>query len=290
MHPSEQEVASIYALWKEVFAFDDGGSIDDYFQRNFKREHCYIVKEKDEIVATLCAHPHTLCISNTLVESLFISGVITHPKHRGQGIMKRLFKQVFQLHVVCPLWTLQAYEPSIYSSLGFEEAYPYRRYTIDQLHRDGTHISKTITPQDMHTLTTTFLKDFDGYEQRDITWYENDLLEAKAQGQTIFGIHQNQNLIGYAKLSESTAMNMIDEIVYTNEDVLQNLLAYASSLQKPVQVDLFQPLNFPFPYETKHALMVKIGNKEALKNILQKDITCVKDVYDRKPLYHYGYW
>lgn len=292
MHPEKHEVEEIYQLWKTYFGFDDGGSIDDYFKRNFTLETCYVLRKEHTIAACLCAHPHTMMLQGKQVPIRFISGVITKKEFQHRGYMKELFSLVFADDPKCALWVLQAYQPRIYASLGFLPTYFANVYVIEPeslLVKNG-RITEVYDTQILSTFASHYLSAYDGYIQRDEAWYENILLETQARGGKILGSFIENELTAYAICFQEEDVISIEEVMYQDIQALENLLAHITATSTPIE--FVTPAYLPYAKQSdKCTLLVRLGNIETLKNIFQTNITCLKDVYiDIQTLYHYGFW
>lgn len=293
MHPTEMEVASIYALWKEYFGFDDGGWIDDYFERNFRREFCYIIKQGNELIATLCAHPHTMMLDGKQIPIRFIIGVITKKEYQHQGYMHTLLETLFQnTQDTTGLYILQAYHPEIYTSSGFTMRYIASIYQLEHTVSPTLCSTDIVEPSSLLQVSNAFLMQYDGYIKRDIAWFENLLIETGKQDYQSFGVMENGLLVGYCIGRMQADVFLIEELQYLHETACDNLLAYAKKMHPCVQVVSFIPLKNANIVDEQIALLVRLGNKSLLKNILQRDVHSLQDVYDsiQLPLYHYGYW
>lgn len=289
MHPTKDEVQVIYKLWKEEFAFDDGGFTDDFFKRNFTLENCYVVRKDERIVATLCAFPHTMILQEKQLPTLFVSGVITLKQERHKGYMRKLFQLVFNAHQECALFLLQAYHPKVYTSFDFHMMYEYQTYEFQGISTQNNEISCIHNAHDMKLLSDQFLSNYDGYVLRDEAYYENYIKEALAQDMQLYGLYTQGNLQGYARID--TNEGIIEELMYNDEKTYQALLEHALYLCNPVHVQSFVPL-LEKSISKHGALMVRLHNPKVLKNILQREITTLEDVFlnTHKPLYHYGSW
>ena len=290
MHPKQFEVIQIYHLWKTYFGFDDGGSIDDYFKRNFSLEACYVLRKDGTIVACLCAHPHTMMLHGKKVNIRFISGVITKQDVRHRGYMKELFALVFQDDPTCALWVLQAYQPEIYASLGFVPTYFSTIYHLAA--KKGVHSDSFCEINDapaLATLAATFLNDYDGYILHDAAWYENIIQETKARGGKLVGLVRQQ-VLAYAICFQEENAIYIEEVMYQSLATLDELLAHLATNALPIELQSFACLPYP-KQDEKCTLLVRLGNCDTLKNIEQAKITSLNDVYtNSKTLYHYSFW
>lgn len=290
MHPTDNEIAQIYQLWKDAFSFDDGGFTDDFFKRNFRCEYSYVMRFDGVIVACLYAYPHTMSIQDKQLPIQFISGVITKKEYRHRGYMKKLFLDVFDAHEKdCALFVLQAYNPDIYTSLGFSNRYFHYTYHITEAVKQHKSIVPVDKAEDLKHVSDLFLSNYDGFLLRDVAYYDNYIKEAAAQQMLLYGIYKQDILQGFALLSQTEAT--IDEIMYVDDDVRDALIAYAQTICGTIKVHSVVPLDIAngTRYE---ALMVRLHTSTIIKNILQRDVRTLEEVYQfcKMPLYHYGFW
>lgn len=294
MHPTKQEQAEIYALWKAAFGFDDGGWIDDYFERNFRLEYCYRIRKDDEIIATLCAHPHQMILQGKQIPVRFIIGVITKEAYQHQGYMHALFEAFFaRTQNETGLYILQAYQPSIYVSSGFTKNYPITLYQLQEMPTAQLAKTTRVDAYQLYQVSQTFFTQYDGYIKRDIAWYENLLIEAEKQNYRIHGVMEEDRLVGYsiARIQEN-GIYLIEELQYMHTTACESLLAHAKKEHSQVHVLSALPLPYAIPLQDQISLIIRLGNTDILKNILQRDIHSLQDVYagTHRPLYHYGFW
>lgn len=287
MHPTIEEVKDLYDLYKETFAFDDGGSIDDYFRRNFKQEYCYILKENEQIVGMLCAHPHKMHLQGASLPVRFISGVIIREAYRKQGKMKALFELLMQdSGATTALYVLQAYHPELYTSMGFEQRYFIQWKTSSHAEQDHLHL--VTSAQMLCDVAQQELLHADGYLEHDVAFYENQLLEAQTVHQSYLGIYEQGTLISFARCNNNDCQVRLEEYKGINEQAKQTLLAQCHSrfgeVQYPISCSELEP-------RKECNLMVKLGNPALCSSIFGRTITSLDDIYQKnQPYLHDGWW
>ena len=85
----DEEKALIYRWWKGIFAEDDGGHSDYYFEHYYQSKQSYaLVDDKDELISSCQVHTKTLMFNQKPLQVSLIVGVFTLPKYRKQGYMK----------------------------------------------------------------------------------------------------------------------------------------------------------------------------------------------------------
>lgn len=288
MHPNEQECILLYHLYKETFSFDDGGSIDDYFKRNFRPEYCYIVKDQGHITSMLCAHPHIMHLYGKQLPVRFISGVITRNEHRGKGWMKQIFENmIVDTQDNTSLYVLQAYQPEIYTSLGFSEHYFIKKAYWTKP-ASSYHLQKITSAAALSQCALAELQYANGWMDHDEAFYINQMAEATAQQQEILGHIQNQELRSFARLSISQDQVTIEELRAQTKYDQQSLL---SQLRNRWTQVAYTEQCTEKDSDCMCNLMVRLGNKNLCTDILQREISTLDDIYKKdQPYTHYGWW
>lgn len=225
--PSEEKL--IYAWWKELFAFDDGGYTDFYFQHLYPLAKTYVLAdEADELVSCLNVHPKVLIFNGQRFKASMIVGVLTLPKHQHKGYMHQLLNGVLKILSATELFTLiQAYEEGIYAPFGFEDAYFRRQFILDQKQlpvMSAQGVSSVDDPQAMRNLYERFSSHFNGAALRSTEDFRLLIDEVKAQKGKILTYQADQTLKAYALAFPHASHIEIDEIVYTDTQSLMTLL------------------------------------------------------------------
>ena len=89
-----QEKKTIYGIWKQIFAGDDGGYTDYFFRTLYRSENTLVLKQAGNIVSTLMRIPHEIMLNGKMIRASMILGVATVPSHRKQGLMHELMHDV----------------------------------------------------------------------------------------------------------------------------------------------------------------------------------------------------
>ncbi len=288
MHPTKQEIKDIHRLYKKTFAFDDGGTIDPYFQYQFHPENCWIIRDDNQIVSLLCAHPHRMYFHNGYLPVRFISGVITVEKKRHQGYMRRCFEELLkETQDTCGLYVLQAYHPEIYTSLGFEQRY-FIRYVPYLGAALPNHCIPITSAVDCADCAQAALREWEGWMDHDEDFYQAQLREAAALHQTILGFYENGQLAAFARWSQSETVMAIEEILARSNHAKQRLLAQLASCPKRL---LYAVPALAKEHGAQGNLMVKMGNQALCQKNLGHMITTCDDLYESdQRYYHYGWW
>jgi len=225
---SEERI--IYTWWKEIFAFDDGGYTDYYFQHLYPQAKTYVLADdQDEMVSCLNVHPKELVFNGERFRASMIVGIITLPKHQHKGYMHQLLNGVLKILSATELFTLiQAYEDGIYAPFGFEDAYFRRQFILDQKYlpvMSAEGVSTVEDPQAMKHLYYAFSAHFSGTVLRSVDDFKSLIEEAKAQKGRVLSYTADNALRSYALVYPHASHIEIDELVYTDTKALMTLLS-----------------------------------------------------------------
>ena len=226
--PNEERV--IYNWWKEIFAFDDGGYTDYYFQHLYPQAKTYVLAdEQDELVSCLNVHPKVIVMNGERFRASMIVGILTVPKHQHKGHMHELLNGVLKILSATELFTLiQAYKDGAYAPFGFEDAYFLRQFIIDQKYlpvMSAAGVSTVVDPEAMKGLYESFIAHFNGAALRNLDDFNGLIEEVKAQKGRILTYTADNALKAYALVYPHTSHIDIDEIVYTDTKSLMTLLS-----------------------------------------------------------------
>ncbi len=220
----------IYALWKEVFAFDDEGYTDYYFQFLYPTAKTYVLAdEHDELMACLNVHPKVVLMNGQRFSASFIVGILTLPTQRHKGYMHELLNGVLEILSATELFTLiQAYKEGAYAPFGFEDAYFRREFIIQQKYlpvMSASGVSFQEDPKAMRDLYQQFIAHFSGATLRSIDDFKLLIEEVKAQKGKVIVYAIDNVLKAYALLYPHSSHIEIDEVIYTDSQALMTLLS-----------------------------------------------------------------
>ncbi|MBE6114547.1 MAG: GNAT family N-acetyltransferase [Erysipelotrichaceae bacterium] len=230
----ESDKKAIYHMWKEIFAQDDNGYTDYYFECLFKCENTWVVDDGGEIIATLQRNPHTMYFHGMPIKTSMILGVATLPSRRKEGHMHALMREALKQAECEEMITLiQAYDPSLYKEFGFSKIYYRNRIAY---HRNQipvyTHLEITseVKAEELANVYQAFTKRFDGFFVRDRAYYENYFKEISAEGGQIVGYrNKNGELEGYMVYYTEKFTCEIKEIIYLNSWAFLALAGYGAT-------------------------------------------------------------
>lgn len=288
MHPTKQDFDTIYRLYKDTFAFDDGGMIDPYFQSYFRLEDCWIIRDNDQIVSMLCAHPHRMYFHSGSLPVRFISGVITVKDKRHHGYMRQCFADLWsETKDFCGLYVLQAYHSEIYTSLGFQQHY-FTRYVTYQGITFPDDCVEIASASDCAKCAQIALRQWEGWMDHDVVFYQALLNEAKALNQPLLGFYENDQLMAFARWRQEQATIVVEEILAQSEAAQQRLLGQLASHCTHL---LYAIPALENDVQAQGNLMVKMGNSTLCRQSLNRTINTCDDLFQAdQRYYHYGWW
>lgn len=266
--PTEERV--IYNLWKEIFAFDDGGYTDFYFQMLYPSAKTFVLAdEQDELVSCLNVHSKVLVFNQERFRASFIVGIITVPKHQHKGYMHQLLNGVLEILSATELFTLiQGYKDQAYMPFGFEDAYFRRQFIIDQKAipvMSATGVSFHEDPLAMMQLYQQFTQHFNATPLRSTEDFKILIEEVKSQKGRVISYSSDNALKAYAMIYPHASHIDIDEIIYTDTKSLMTLLSALGNsnphlLLRVSQAEDLSPLLPSCPMELKAYTALRIND------------------------------
>ena len=282
----DQDKAVLYKFWKEYFAFDDGGSIDFYFNNIFNINNCFLIKEKDEIVSALMSHKHIISLHNKKIETSLISGIFTNEKYRHQGYMRRLLSTVLNELAHQELITLiQAYDNNIYLPYGFKPVYYKKSYTIEK-HKNNLgeykNISKEYSVSQLAQVYKYFMERFTGYYLRhteDFSLYLKELAAEKAQ---VIVYKEADTILGYIVYYDYLTYINVSEVVYLTKSALVNMISYLFTKNSKLIVNVSQAENLERLFITEEAetscfMMARLNDVSLFNSLYQSNISDINE-------------
>lgn len=219
-------------LWEEVFHEDSVQFTDYYFQNKAEKNIGYVIGQVP-YDAMMFRTPYRIQIGKRQREISYIVGVATRKEYRHRGCMRELlmhsFREMYEEKM--PFAFLMPANPAIYEPFDFR--YIYERdvwelkgsfkenINIDQL--DGLYSVRNLYEkfpqlQILHLLAefaNGYLKErYNIYVHRDVSYYEMQLKESKAQNGDIYVFFENGEIKAfflYAKEEEIYIQEVMEE-------------------------------------------------------------------------------
>lgn len=239
---NDNDLHSIIDLWRKSFSDEDELSTNFYFMHLYHKDNTYLLKNNGLLVSMLQIVPYTICLDNKLEPAYFILGVATNKAYQGLGLMKKLMNYVLAL----PKYRdtklmLQAYHPELYYQFGFHEDYFHKITKIaSDLYNveDNIETATDFDYSNLLALYNHFCQNFTGYRKRDENYYQNYLIpRCEAYGEKIEICRQNTNEIGYVIYYEDETAIKISEIIYLNQNYLNQIITHFIKFNKEILIE-----------------------------------------------------
>ena len=287
----------ILALWKEAFASDDGGYTKFFFERYYRDENTFVLKEGNQVVASVIKTPHWMMLHGRMIQASMIVGAVTHPDHREKGHFHSLMNLVLDECAHQELVTvIQAYDPELYKEFGFDVVYRrkqllIKRSDVPQMADHG--ITYRLDYKHLVKVYSQFTAKFDGMMVRDENYFRDLNFEVEAQGGKILSCYNSKGEItGYAVLYLINGVLTLQEIVYLDSRSLMKILNHCLQLRFEVVVEVSEAEQLEKLFkeaEVKHKgnLMVRINHKDLFQRLYGfKHQTVQQAMETDKPLWY----
>lgn len=283
---------------KEIYdRLYDPGYVSFYFEHVYKPFNTYVVKQKNEIVASVSVNRHGTMINGKKLNVSYLTGLYISNDVDSQDLYKTMLAEVVEEMTYNDLITIiKAEDIDYYEDLGFEAIYQRKNYRItrDQLpFYSDIGIVDQLSSIDMKEVYHHFTQHFDGYFHRDIDYYDLKQAWIDNSDYTLIGYVNKENIPeGYMILDERKSTVIIKEIVYLNSVAFVKLLNRALSIRGAIKLSLPKELNMDkiipqLAYEIEDHVYARINDIELFNRLYNTEINDVKQVFklSKKPLF-----
>lgn len=136
---------------------------------------------------------------------------------------------------------LQAYHPELYYQFGFNEDYFHKITKVDIQSYSAPSKLRVIENYNYNKLVNLyncFCENFNGYRKRDIEYYNNYLIpRCMAFKEEIKVFYHDIKAVGYVIYSEDATTIKISEIIYLNQNELNEILNYFGNFNKEIIIE-----------------------------------------------------
>lgn len=230
---SENDRNQITELWKNCFKDETEASTLYYFDNLYQTSHTYVLKNINHIITAMQIVPFHIYKSKQEISAYFILGVCTDPNYQNQGFMKELLSYVLNLYQG-QVFYLQAYKPDIYRKFGFHASHHHQLIKVDR--EKYTMESSPMVNQDYSLLQDyydAFTEHFDEYRIRDSKYWKLLIKRCLAFGDEIIVFERE----GYVIYNQDDNNIHISEIIYTNENHLNEIISYFCKFNKTIIIE-----------------------------------------------------
>jgi predicted acetyltransferase len=95
-YAADNQKQDIIASWKTAFPSDSEAFVNFYFEKKYRNKNSLLYFKDDKIASCLQMLPYKMTYYEHLINTSYISGAMTLPQYRNQGLMKCLFVHAFK--------------------------------------------------------------------------------------------------------------------------------------------------------------------------------------------------
>lgn len=237
-------------LWRTSFN-DSEEFIKLFFDRVYKKENALFIKKDGKIVSALQMLPYVMTYYGTEISVNYIYGACTHPSERGQGLMRQLIQEAFEvmenrkvaLTVIIPAdpWLFDYYR-----DLGYTEAFDYSEETYVRPKETTWEQGILVVPPEVPSMESLY--HFFNKKQREHTCYVlhdyDDFVTIlrdlqMSGGQMLTALNIQDEPIGMIFFYPAGDHLYVKELMYDNEHV-KNLLLQEATTQNKVEKAIYR--------------------------------------------------
>lgn len=242
MIATDTDKENIKNLW--AIAFDEQEPfLSGYFDGFWNVKNAIIVKENEKLIGALQMIPYTLSVRNTSLGSSYIVGVSVLPEERKKGHSKTLMYRCLKeqkkrgeaISVLIP------FNYEFYEKLGYSLCYELGVFETNAQNMqkfDSSFSFKVMNLPDYGDLNEAynlFCIGKSGYNKRTERDWEYIFFEHKLFGGCIYGMYDENGILGYVSYIKNKDKLFIRELVYENQDALYCLLSFIKDNFKDVK-------------------------------------------------------
>lgn len=266
--PSSSDRDELISLWN--ICFDDTPEfVEFFFSKRYVPQNIVCVEYKGHIIAAMHSLPILLKIRGSDVPSTIISGVGTHPDHRGKGLMRRMFDFFIPVLRSRGIW-IMTYHPvsfDIYRSMGHLSTSEYillsypqfssntsqfagTKATDKSLHESsdkirisGGHLNELVESElrEMHRIYTETTFRYSGMVARTYYHFKLKILDYISSGARYVCVHEQDTLKGYCIYFQSDDKLLAEEMISSTMTEARAITDFIRSLSDGIRTDLKLP-------------------------------------------------
>ncbi|MDH8702437.1 putative acetyltransferase [Dysgonomonadaceae bacterium PH5-43] len=132
---SNKYIEQLKSLWKLSFPDDSDAFINFYFDNVYEDDETVVVIKDDKVVSSLQIIPYPIKIGANINLAGYISGAMTHPDYRKQGLMRELLYAAFDImkdkgYTHSFLIPQEEWLFDYYREFGYEKAFPINQSIV----------------------------------------------------------------------------------------------------------------------------------------------------------------
>ncbi len=252
--PSSSDRDELISLWN--ICFDDTPEfVEFFFSKRYVPENIVCVEYKGHIIAAMHSLPVLLKIRGSDVPSTIISGVGTHPDHRGKGLMRRMFDFFIPVLRSRGIW-IMTYHPvdfDIYRSMGHLSTSEYilcsfpklssKYFPVNGLPPSVGHLNELSEPElrEMYSIYTETTFRYSGMVARTYYHFKLKILDYISSGARYVCVHEQDTLKGYCIYFQSDDKLLAEEMISSTMTEARAITDFIRSLSDGIRTDLKLP-------------------------------------------------
>lgn len=236
-------------LWRLCFN-DSEEFVDLYFRLRYTTKDNVFMQSGEDVIAALQLIPYQMTFCGTQIATSYVSGVCTHPEHRGRGAMKELLAQAFgqMARKGTSVSTLIPAEPWLFDYYARSGFAPVFSYTEQMLVTANLQPLKNITYKYSSKFGEQTYEYFDRMMaqrtcciQHDEKDYKVILEDLELSGGGVCTAHDNNNMVGMVMVVPQGNVLHVKELFAQNEAVKESLLREAALHNHASRISLLLP-------------------------------------------------
>ncbi len=231
-YAKNRDLENIKDIWNYCFR-DEEAFVEYYFNNKYKPENTIIIEEDEELISSLQLNQYRIKLNDKIYDTSYIVGVSTYPNSRGKGYMKdmmdftlnELYKKGQLVSLLMPI------DYRLYKKYGYEHCYDQIEYKLDidglkqfKINGNFEKVSYNHIPY-MIDIHNEFLKNTNGYVDRDESYYENLFKEIKCENGHMY-INKDKEYEGYIIYFINEGTMFVREMCYKNINSLKSMLKF----------------------------------------------------------------
>lgn len=226
----QEETEEVKKIWQ--YCFDDGPEyVDFYFKHKFRPENTLVVDSGKGVISSLHLNQHRISLRGKEFNTSYVVGVSTLPEARGLGMMGKVMQESFKEmekrgQEICILMPIDF---RLYTRYGYSNCYNMLKVNMDvfalKKFKLRGEFRRPEKAEDLLEVYSDAMKRFNGYSKRDLSYFEDYIIEMEAEGGYIYVNYREDQPVGYLVYS------ILDGKMIVRETYSKDLKSYSSILK-----------------------------------------------------------
>lgn len=280
-HHSDQ----LRKLWNEHFNNVSKLKLDYYFKCCFEPKEILIGLKGEEIVSSIKRSTLELMFNHRIIKSSYVNRLVIKDADLGVKLLDNLSDILSNQELISLAYKDQL---DLWQDYEFKPIYYHNKYVLlpDHLPQiDTKGCYTTVNSTDLLYLYAEFVKRFDGFQIRDLNYFDQMKQEVKNRLGKIIG-YQNEEgkLLAYAVLLPYKNYVKVEELIYLDSTSMYKVLNVAMKYLNKVLVEVSEQedLSIFFPQAKCSKipyLYARINDYELFNKLYQTNVTSVFEAF-----------